>query len=103
MGEGVDGGNQGSVGETRADPGQGQLVASAPPRPSSVVALPQSLPSNPVTGMEETHACFGHGFPKILDEILAAHQTRFFHSHRSCFTCHGVGHKQDVCPFAPLD
>ena len=77
LGEGADGGNQGSGG---ADQGQGQMVASALPRASQAV---------PAT-MEGTLAHFG-GFPKNLDEVLAAHRAR---SHLRCIDCQGVGHTQ---------
>ena len=86
LGEGADGGNQGSGG---ADQGQGQMVASAPPRASQ---------ADPTT-MEGTLTRFG-GFPKNLDEVLAAHRAK---SHRRCMICQGVGHTQQVCPSAQME
>ena len=65
--------NQGSGG---ADHGQGQLVATAPP--CATLAAPAT--------MEGTLARFG-GFPKNLEEVLAAHCAK---SHRRCMICQGL-------------
>ena len=83
QGEGADVENQGSGG---ADQGQGQVVASAPPCAS--LAAPAM--------MKGTLARFG-GFPKNLDDVLAAHRAK---SHRRYMICQGVGHTQQVCPSA---